>query len=183
MVNSANDFEFTGLYLSNNQQTGNNIYSLHILDKTSNNVSVPKDSLLKFDPNTIKITNNTSLHDVIYANSSNQITINANEFVGHLTGNVSGDVLGNASTATNATYANAIGTNANHPQIGSNNKPVYVDANGKIVPIDVSKGNYTRMTYMDHGEVKEGAKINIYNRAPIDGQDAGNEGDIWFQYV
>ena len=51
----------------------------------------------------------------------------APEFVGKLTGNAD-----TSTSATNATYATKIGTNANHSAIGSATTPVYVDSTGTI---------------------------------------------------
>ena len=44
----------------------------------------------------------------------------------------SGDLNGNASTSTNASYSAKIGSSSSHPAIGSKSQPVYVDANGVI---------------------------------------------------
>ena len=41
-----------------------------------------------------------------------------------------------AGTVANANYAQNIGTNKSHPQIGSSTKPVFVDAKGKITACD-----------------------------------------------
>ena len=44
----------------------------------------------------------------------------------------SGDLSGNASTSTNASYSAKIGSSSSHPAIGSESQPVYVNASGVI---------------------------------------------------
>ena len=60
--------------------------------------------------------------------------LSTTDIYGSLTvsGNITGTLKGNADSATNATYATKIGTNANHPAIGSTTQPVYVNSSGVI---------------------------------------------------
>lgn len=44
----------------------------------------------------------------------------------------SGDLSGNASSSTNASYSAKIGSSSSHPAIGSESQPVYVNASGVI---------------------------------------------------
>ena len=167
---------------------GTNTFSLEILRKVNNTWVVPDTSLLKFDAEDIMIDvskNNSaiSLHDVLYKDNNGKVNIESDEFVGHLTGNVTGNLDGNAKTATDSDYSTKVGTSTNHPAIGSNVNPVYVNSDGVIVRSSgTSVGSYNQPVYFNNGTITKAFKIEVSNQSPTS-TEGFNEGDIWLQYL
>lgn len=169
-------FNFVGLYFTDDATKIDNKNTFGLL--VYENGKIPHDSWFKFDPSAIKIENGYSLHDVIF-NENDALTIKAEEFKGHLTGNVDantvnakevtshvtgnvkGDLDGNAKTATDSAYATKIGTKSKQEKIGDKNNLVYIDTDGSL---------------------KSGIKFTCSKNAPTDA-DPGNDGDIWYQYA
>lgn len=185
-----NGVEFTSSAMSQAQGT-DGVYQLLILTRpstSSDNWQVPEASLLRFDSRDVNIglskEGGKALHDVV-AYTGGDVVVNADEFTGHLTGNVTGDLDGNAKTATDSDYAEKIGTSKSHPAIGDVDKPVYVDSNGIIRYCNVTKGSNDisgiQMIKFANGQVQDGAKITYSTAAPTS-SDKGNPGDIWIQY-
>lgn len=179
---------FTGVGFDNSSSGGT--ATLKILDKSGSSWIIPEESKLKFTSDSVMISeskNGTakSLHDVITVNG-NSVELKAEEFKGHLTGDVKGNLTGNADTSTNSSYSAKIGTSTSHPAIGSGVNPVYVDSNGVIKYSSSTVGHqgidYNQMIYLNNGELKAGMKITFSKNAPTS-SDKGNNGDIWFQYV
>lgn len=85
-------------------------------------------------PDHLNWTNAGEVYKIRTASTNNSITTNPGDYVvfvwdetkntGHWD-NLSG-------TVANAGYAEKIGTDKSHPQIGSHTKPVYVDSNGQV---------------------------------------------------
>ena len=178
---------FVGCYFSDEPIQGSTIHSLKILKKSGSSWVVPESSLLKFDANSIMIDadksdNSTSLHDVLYKDSSNKMRIKADEFEGHLTGDVTGNLDGNAKTATDSEYSSKIGTSENHPAIGSSTNFVYVDNQGKINSSRETVGSYNQPIYLKNGQFVEANKITVSTVSPSS-TTGFNEGDIWIQYI
>ena len=180
---------FVGVsFTDTDEGDGVNTFSLEILRKVSGVWEVPATSLLRFDAEDIMIDedksdNATSLHDVLYKDSSNKINIKADEFVGHLTGNVTGNLDGIARYSVDSEYAEAIGTRDNHPAIGSNTNPVYVNADGQIVKSSgTTVGSYNQPVYFNNGNIEKAFKVTV-STIPPTSTEGFSEGDIWLQYL
>ena len=180
--------EFKGVSFSTSEEGDNiNTFSLEVLRKVNNSWVVPDTSLLKFDTKSIMIDNTrsdnaTDLGEVVYKNGQNQIIVEADKFIGNLQGNVTGDLYGNANTATESTYASKIGTVSLHPQIGGDLKPIYINSNGQVAPSNGTTGSYNQPVYITGGTLTPAFKVTISQSAPtITGNE--QEGDIWFQYI
>lgn len=172
---------FTGLYISldSSYSSSKTSYYLQLFDESG---KVPKESLLKVETKNVAIENSTTpISEVIYK-TGDQIVLDADEFVGHLTGNVTGNVTGNADTSTNSQYAAKLGTTDNHPSIGSNVNPVYVDNSGNIVKSNGNVGSKNVSMYLNSGVLTRGMTFYTSTSAPSS-SDKAEDGDIWIQYV
>ena len=189
---------FVGVAFTNTDE-GDNVstFSLEILRKVSGSWVVPDTSLLRFDAEDVMIDETksnsaTSLHDVIYKDTNNDIHIVGDQFKGHFDGTKEGvsnyygfvgDVDGNSKTATDSEYSSKIGTSTNHPAIGSNIVPVYVNSNGVIVRSSgTTIGSYNQPVYFNNGTITAAFKVHVDNVSP-NTTTGYNEGDLWIQYL
>lgn len=116
--------------------TTNRDYGVQVNTDGTMKVNVPwKDTKVTSTPN------NTTRAYLVGSNSSSEDTntlikdtgVYLDTVAGKLVATTfSGDLSGNASSSTNASYSAKIGSSSSHPAIGSESQPVYVDANGVI---------------------------------------------------
>ena len=148
----SEDNKFKGLVFSDTaiaeSDSGTvHIRCLHLLEKntTTNKWSVPIDSFMKVQSASVfkKITvtdgattteTNHSLEDALEDYTTNDVLV--------------------AKEARNSEYSQFVGVKTNHPQVGSNVKPVYVDSTGKIVVSDGTVGSSVKPIYLDNVEIK-----------------------------
>lgn len=82
----------------------------------------------------------------------------------------------NASTATNATYATKIGSSTSHPAIGSNVRPIYIDANGDIqVAIAYASANVGSAAKLT---TPRNLQVNLANSNPASFDGSNNQTGI-----
>lgn len=72
---------------------------------------------------------------------------------GHITGISKSKLPNKISNATDASYAQYIGTHTNHPAIGDASKPVFVNSNGAITACTATVGGVAKPVYMSSGRI------------------------------
>lgn len=180
---------FIGLGFSTTDMSSDTgVYSLKILENIAGSWTVPIDSLFKNDASKTKVASGLSVSDFLSKNASQKKQVTADEFVG---GNFTGDTFigtfeGNAKTATDASYASHYGTSSSHPQIGADDKLIYVNNSGNIIESNKNVGENNAVTVqfikLQNGKIVNGMK-RTYSKDPPSTTTGYNPGDEWIQYV